>query len=93
MGLLRFQVFAVYAVTFFSIWYMVILKKAEWELSPGALILVDFAPIWAVVLVGLYLLSVLIIGVMQFEDCPQAAKELDSDVKAAKEEMKKRGII
>ena len=55
--------------------------------------LIDFAPVWAIVALGVYMLSALIIGVIQFEDHPEAAKELEQQVMEAKSEMKKRGII
>ena len=93
MGLLRFQLFAVYGAAFFSCWYTLLQKKEELGMNATATFLVDFAPLWAIIAVGLYLLSVLIIGVLSFEDCPQAAKELDEEVKQAKVELKKRGII
>lgn len=93
LGLLRYQLFAVCGIAFLSSWYMALQKKEEWNLSTKSTLLVDFAPLWAIIAVGLYLLTVLVLGVISFEDCPQAAKEIDLQVKEAKAEMKKRGII
>lgn len=56
-------------------------------------IVITFAPIFAIILLGLYLLSRLVIGVLAFEDCPDAAKEIDTQIAEAKTEMKRRKLI
>jgi hypothetical protein len=55
--------------------------------------IITFAPIFAIVLLGIYLLSRLIIGILAFEDCPDAAKEIDTQIAEAKTEMKRRKVI
>jgi Dolichol-phosphate mannosyltransferase subunit 3 (DPM3) len=54
---------------------------------------VIFAPVWAVLVLGFYLLSLLVYGVFTYRDCPEAALELESEIKEAKIEMKRRGVI
>lgn len=92
MGLLRYQLFLTYAVAFFSLWYMALKKKDEFDLSPAGVLLIDLAPLWAIVAVGIYLLSVLIIGVLGFRDCPEAAVELEKEIQEAKQDARKRGL-
>ena len=93
MGLLRYQVFLVYGVVFLAVWQGVKMNQDEATASPAAKILVNFAPIWAIVALGIYALSTIIYKVMTFNDCPEAAKEIDEQVKEAKAEMKRRKII
>jgi len=93
MGLLRYQVFLVYGVVFLAVWQGVKMNQDEATASPAAKILVNFAPIWAIVALGIYALSTIIYNVMTFNDCPEAAKEIDEQVKEAKAEMKRRKII
>ena len=92
MGLLRYQVFLVYGVSFIALWLGAKAKKDD---STGATtaILIDFAPVWAVLLLGVYAAATIIYNVMTFNDCPEAAAELDQQIKEAKAEMKKRKII
>jgi len=56
------------------------------------LLAVDWAPVLAVVVLGLYALSSLVVGVIRFNDRPDAAVELEAHVREAKKELKKRGI-
>lgn len=93
MGLLRYQLFTTYAVVLLSVWYMALQKRDEYKDNAVTLLLIDFMPLWAVVAVGLYLLTVLIVGVLSFNDVPAAAKKLEEEIKEAKTELKKRGII
>lgn len=54
---------------------------------------VVFAPILGVVGIGLYLLARLAIGVASYQDCSEAATEIDFQIKEAKAELTKRKII
>ena len=95
MALLRYQLFLAYAAAFLSAWcYALKALDSNSQLlsSPVARVLIRFAPFWAVVGLGLYALTLLVIGVAQFKDRPDAAADLDRDVKAAKQELAKRGI-
>ena len=90
MGLLRYQLFTTYAIAFLSLWYIALQRKDEYGLSN---LLVNWAPLWAVVAVGIYLLFLLVIGVVNCEDRPEAAHELELEVQAARKELRKRGIL
>lgn len=73
-------------VAFLAVWYAALSAKKE---NP----LVAYAPIWAVLLLGIYAVTTIAVGVINCKDFPDAASELERQVKEAKAEMKKRGVI
>lgn len=105
MGLLRYQIVTGYVVAFLSMWIFALSRIDELKepitqaatataLSPELIILlIEWAPAVAILLLGIYALSALVIGVIQFKDCPEAAIELEKQVEEAKRELKKRGLI
>ena len=88
MELLRYQIFAATGVSLLSIW-LALLNHSATASNP----LVLYAPVWSVLLLGLYAIISVILGTMSFKDCPEAAAEIETQIKEAKTEMKKRGII
>jgi dolichyl-phosphate mannosyltransferase polypeptide 3 len=94
MGLLRYQVFIAYGAVFLAIWYKALSfrNEAKADLSKEVDLLITFAPVWAVLGLGIYAVSNLIHGVSNMSDCPNAAKEIEKNVKEARKDMKKRGI-
>ena len=88
-GLLRWQLFATYAVGFIAIWRFAVSAKPD----SGPNQLVDYAPIWAIFALGIYAASSVLYGVAKFRDCPEAAAEIEHQVAEAKKELKRRGII
>ncbi|KAK5978691.1 Dolichol-phosphate mannosyltransferase subunit 3, partial [Trichostrongylus colubriformis] len=51
------------------------------------------APIYAVLLLGIYAASSVVYGVATFNDCPSAKDELVKEIKEAQEDLRKRKII
>lgn len=92
MGLLRYQVFLVYGVLFLSIWQGAMMTMDETTTGSTA-ILIQFAPVWGILLLGVYALATILYNVSTFNDCPDAAAELDKQIKEAKAEMTKRKVI
>mmetsp|Transcript_28926 Transcript_28926/g.40557 ORF Transcript_28926/g.40557 Transcript_28926/m.40557 type:complete len:103 (+) Transcript_28926:68-376(+) len=97
LGLLRYQIFLVHGVLFFSIWHASLSNMDKIvELSPFAsnvtTLLVWYAPVLAIGMLGIYALVTILYGVITFEDCPDAVAEIDRQVKEARIELKKRGI-
>ena len=88
MELLRYQIFAATGISLLSIW-LALLNNSTTASNP----LVLYAPVWSVLLLGLYAIISVILGTMSFKDCPEAAAEIETQIKEAKTEMKKRGII
>lgn len=94
MGLLRYQIFLTYGFAFLSIWAFLLNKSdKQYSLSDSSDVFVLLAPLWGLVALGIYLLLLLINGVLNYKDCPEASKELELETMEAKTEMKKRGII
>ncbi len=96
--LLRYQVFLSYGIAFIATWLYCWTNKNKiintTTTTQGLTdIVITFAPIFAIILLGIYLLSRLILGVLAFEDCPAAAKEIDTQITEAKTEMKRRKVI
>lgn len=96
-GLLRYQVFLAYGSAFMALWYAALQNKdAIVEAAPFPNDVVDlavrWAPLWGLVGLALYALIVIGYGLLTFEDFPEAAAELERQVKEARAEMKRRGI-
>jgi uncharacterized membrane protein len=98
---LRYQVFLSYGVAFVATWLYCLLNKSKIITSTTTTsleqqvidIVITYAPIIAILILGMYLLSRLFLGVLAFEDCPNAAKEIDTQIVEAKTEMKRRKVI
>jgi dolichyl-phosphate mannosyltransferase polypeptide 3 len=92
MALLRYQLFLGIGVAFFSIWYA-LLKSSEATSEASANVLIPYAPLWAILLLGVYAIGSIAYGLIKFKDSPEAAAEIEEQVLEAKAAMKKRGII
>ncbi|KAL6739618.1 hypothetical protein Aduo_013052 [Ancylostoma duodenale] len=55
--------------------------------------LVLYAPVYAVLLLGVYAVASVVHGVFTFNDCPAAKEELLQEIKEAREDLKKRRVI
>lgn len=88
MELLRYQFFIAIGLSFLSIW-LALIKSSDTTVSP----LVFYAPVWSVILLGLYAISSVVLGLVTLRDTPEAAAEIERQVVEAKAEMKKRGIV
>jgi len=86
MTLLRYQLFLAIAAVLVSLWV------AALKLHPNS-VLVLFAPLWMICALGVYAVGTIAVGVWTFRDTPEASAEIEEQVKEAKREMKKRGII
>lgn len=89
-GLLRWQIFAGYGVALLSVWSYALSTNPE---EPTLQLLVNYAPIWAILLLGVYAASSVLHGVANFRDCPEAAAEIEQQVAEARKELKRRAII
>jgi|UniRef100_A0A7S2UP19 hypothetical protein len=98
-GLLRYQLFLVYGVALLSIWYTALEQKYVLVDLFSPTITADtvtgfitYFPLWVILFLGVYAVSSITQGVVNCADCPEAAKEIDEQVKEAKIALKKRGI-
>lgn len=91
--MLRYQVFLSYGALFVAVWWWGVTKIDQLASTELVRRLFIFAPFLGVVVLGLYLLVRLVLGVASYEDCAEAAAEIDAQIKEAKLELKKRKII
>ena len=101
-GLLRYQIFLTYGIALAALWYAYLQNKSSvlsitnafaLGIPPSSFkILFDYAPFWCLCALAFYAVLSIGYGVATFENCPDAAEEVDRDVKEAKEELIKMGI-
>lgn len=93
-GLLRWQIFAGYGVALLSVWYCALSAiQTQPNIAAWQRKLVEYLPVWAILLLGLYAGLSVLYGVANFRDCPEAAAEIEQQVIQARKELKRRGII
>jgi hypothetical protein len=85
-GLLRYQLFSVYACLFLGLW-LALRSKEDGN------IVVNYAPLWLISAIGVFAVFSITRGVINLADCPEAAKEVNINVKEARVAMQKKGII
>ena len=97
LGLRRYQVLLAYLVAFLSVWYYALSKREEIKAlgfdEPLTLLALEWAPLLAVVVLALYLLTLLVVGVASFRDAPEAAVQLGKDIAEAKDALRRMGIL
>eukprot|EP00527_Entomoneis_sp_CCMP2396_P000413 CAMPEP_0198146254 /NCGR_PEP_ID=MMETSP1443-20131203/28437_1 /TAXON_ID=186043 /ORGANISM="Entomoneis sp., Strain CCMP2396" /LENGTH=109 /DNA_ID=CAMNT_0043810151 /DNA_START=59 /DNA_END=388 /DNA_ORIENTATION=+ len=107
MAFLRWQIFTIYGVVLLSIWLAALqatvtttttTTTTEEETTSGFAAVVvklsiQWAPLWGILMLGFYSVSWIAYGVVTLRDNPDSAKELEQQVKEARAEMKRRGII
>mmetsp|Transcript_5384 Transcript_5384/g.6218 ORF Transcript_5384/g.6218 Transcript_5384/m.6218 type:complete len:102 (+) Transcript_5384:206-511(+) len=86
--LLRYQLFCIYIFLYIGLF---IALKSEAGEDPN--IVVDYSPFWAVLILGAFAAFSIMNGVYNLKNCPDAAMEIDRDVKEAVTAMRKKGII
>jgi len=83
--LLRYQLFGMYIALVLGLWIAI--------RSEDSNAIVNYAPLWIVAAIGVFAAFSVMYGVANLPDCPEAAAEVDKDVKEARAAMKKNGII
>ena len=92
--LLRWQIFSIYGVALVSIWIAARNSVSQSSASSPLLRLgVDFAPLWGILLLGMYFACSIVYGVISLRDHEEAATALEQEVEEAKKELRKRGIL
>ena len=79
-------------VAVFAVWYAIATgaMAKEWSASNPSLAL--WWPVLALAAFGVYCISVIAYRVATFNDCDEAAAELQREIKEAKEDLKAKGI-
>ncbi|XP_014277665.1 dolichol-phosphate mannosyltransferase subunit 3 [Halyomorpha halys] len=78
----------VYIVT----WLLILNKYINLNIPDSWSSVIVFFPVYTVFLFGVYSLIVVLWRVYSFNDCPEAAKELQQQIKAAREDLKLKGL-
>ena len=85
--MLHYQQFLIAGLLFSAVWWG-LLQTAYKDSS-----FVTFLPLWAIVALGVYAVGSVVYGTLSFKDTPEASKELEQQIKEAKLEMTKRGVV
>jgi hypothetical protein len=109
MGLLRYQIFIVYIIAFSSIWISLLSQKEMiiqtlpiWipksytenkQLDNIVSNLIDFAPLILLISLGVYAIFSIGYGVLRLRTCHEASVELEHQIKEARQDMIRRGVI
>lgn len=94
--LLHYQQFLVAGMALVSIWYAALHSQSYAADADAAIhnnIYIAYAPVWFILLLGLYAISSVLYGTATFRNTPEAAQELERQIQEAKREMRRRGII
>lgn len=86
----RWQRVALALFIFFTLWYLILQMAPLTESMRSAVVML---PLWLLVSFGSYSLFVIGWRVMTFPECPDAATELQDEMRRASEDLKNKGYI
>ncbi|CAJ0941597.1 unnamed protein product, partial [Mesorhabditis belari] len=89
----QFIVFLKYFITFVISWLTLWRFTANMNLPHCLSHVVEYAPIYAVLALGVWAASSVICGVFTFNDCNQAKLELVGEIGEARKHLKQRKVI
>jgi hypothetical protein len=52
-----------------------------------------YLPLWTIILLGIYALTMVLVRVHTMKDCPEAAVELAKEIEMAKESLRRKGLV
>ncbi|KAF6201026.1 hypothetical protein GE061_005473 [Apolygus lucorum] len=81
-----------YFVAGLSMWYMLLTNSIKSEVLREWRDFIAISPLILVILFGVYAVFVVLWRVATFNDCPEAAKELQEQIVQAKADLKKKGL-
>ena len=90
--MLKYQKWLVAGVALLTLWLSLLQYVSNHALDPHVVTVVKALPLLAVVSFGVYSLAVITLSVMAVQDFPEASKELDEHVVAAKLDLAKKGF-
>uniref|UniRef100_A0A6M2DY65 Dolichol-phosphate mannosyltransferase subunit 3 n=1 Tax=Xenopsylla cheopis TaxID=163159 RepID=A0A6M2DY65_XENCH len=76
-----------------GIWSSIVTKTLHIPMLDDWLYLILPLPLILLFLIGIYSVTVVLYGVFTFNDCPEAAKELQKQIEEAKAELRLKGFI
>jgi len=97
--MLRYQLFLSIGILFVACWVALlqneekILNSVYSPLPASAIeIFIRLLPLWLIVCLAFYAIASIGYGMMNFVDCPEAASEIERNVREAKIELRKKGV-
>ncbi|KAL7427833.1 hypothetical protein ACHAXH_000686 [Discostella pseudostelligera] len=100
--LLSYQIFLSIGIIFLQVWYACLLnleKITAWcsttRRSSTHIIeaILRYLPLWTIILLGIYALTMVLVRVHTMKDCPEAAVELAKEIEMAKESLRRKGLV
>lgn len=76
----------------FAVWYSLVGGYVKHKLIEDNMTLVVVSPIIFVILFGLYAVTVVLYRVFTFNNCEEAAKELQEQIVEAKRDLQEKGL-
>ncbi|XP_013183875.1 dolichol-phosphate mannosyltransferase subunit 3 [Amyelois transitella] len=76
----------------FAVWYSLIAGYVKHPVLDKNMNLIMISPIIFIILFGLYALTVVLYRVFTFNNCEEAAKELQEQIQEAKRDLREKGI-
>ncbi|XP_049765690.1 dolichol-phosphate mannosyltransferase subunit 3 isoform X2 [Schistocerca cancellata] len=78
---------------FASIWIALVTRQVHSRLLDEWMFLIKPLPLIVLILFGLYSIAVILWRVYNFNNCEDAAKELQMEIQEAKDDLKKKGFV
>ncbi|XP_053611732.1 dolichol-phosphate mannosyltransferase subunit 3 [Plodia interpunctella] len=76
----------------FAVWYSLVGGYVKHPLIEKNMNLVMISPLIFVILFGLYAVTVVLYRVFTFNNCEEAARELQDEIKEAKRDLREKGL-
>ncbi|KAK9500931.1 hypothetical protein O3M35_002093 [Rhynocoris fuscipes] len=77
---------------YLAIWLGLLINKNNSKFVNDWFIIIKYSPVISVLLFGMLSLSIVLWRVYTFNDCPEAAKELQEQIIKTKEELRRKGL-
>ncbi|XP_022824552.1 dolichol-phosphate mannosyltransferase subunit 3 [Spodoptera litura] len=77
---------------FVAVWYSLVAGYVKHPMIEKNMTLVLVSPVIFVILFGLYAVTVILYRVFTFNNCEEAAKELQEEIKQARRDLQEKGL-
>uniref|UniRef100_A0A2H1VSM5 Dolichol-phosphate mannosyltransferase subunit 3 n=1 Tax=Spodoptera frugiperda TaxID=7108 RepID=A0A2H1VSM5_SPOFR len=77
---------------FVAVWYSLVAGYVKHPMIEKNMTLIIVSPLIFVILFGLYAVSVILYRVFTFNNCEDAAKELQEEIKEARRDLQEKGL-
>ncbi|XP_035901861.1 dolichol-phosphate mannosyltransferase subunit 3 [Anopheles stephensi] len=81
------------AACFLSVYFAIILRQVKHDVLEQYMLEIQLSPIFLVLIFGLYSATVVLYRTFTFNNCEEAAKELMEQIKEAKADLRRKGLV